>query len=381
MGMLRIAWAMLTADRTKYLGMVAAVAFATLMLQNQTSIFAGIMLRTAHQVLDVAEADLWVMDSGTHYFDETRGLPGGAVERVRAVAGVAWAVPLRKRNATLRTAEGRFRQALVIGVDDGSLVGMPRRMVLGAAEDLRQPDAMIIDRAGFIELFPGQPLALGAVVESGDQRLVIVGISEASAPFAPFPIVHVRGTVASLMPVPPREDISFVVAGAATGHAPTALAEDIARATGLRARTTADFSWDCIGFYLGNTGIPVNFGITIALAVLIGAAVSGLTFSLFVRDNLSAFAALKAIGVTNRGILGMALFQALAVVAIGCALGTGMSAVFFEILSTQIATRGITMPVSITLGAVVVLLTVVVAASAASIRSVLRLDPAEVFRA
>jgi putative ABC transport system permease protein len=33
-----------------------------------------------------------------------------------------------------------------------------------------------------------------------------------------------------------------------------------------------------IAFYLANTGIPVNFGITIALAFLVGAVVAGQTF-------------------------------------------------------------------------------------------------------
>ena len=41
-----VALRMLTGDSAKYLGLVFAIAFSTFLLENQTSIFAGIMSRT-----------------------------------------------------------------------------------------------------------------------------------------------------------------------------------------------------------------------------------------------------------------------------------------------------------------------------------------------
>ena len=81
--------------------------------------------------------------------------------------------------------------------------------------------------------------------------------------------------------------------------------------------------WDCIGYYLRNTGIPVNFGITIAMALVVGAVVAGQTFYLFTVDNLKQFGALKAIGVTDAPAIGMILLQAVTVGALGFSLGTG----------------------------------------------------------
>lgn len=60
-----------------------------------------------------------------------------------------------------------------------------------------------------------------------------------------------------------------------------------------------------------NTGIPVNFGITIAIALIVGLAVAGQTFYMFTIENLRQFGALKAIGVTNGRLIGMVLLQAL----------------------------------------------------------------------
>src|SRR5262249_5949006 len=65
-----IAWKMLTGDRSKYVGIVFGVTFATLLMSQQISIFAGIMKRTASQILDVRDADVWVMDNKVRYVDE-----------------------------------------------------------------------------------------------------------------------------------------------------------------------------------------------------------------------------------------------------------------------------------------------------------------------
>ncbi|HBM04286.1 MAG TPA: ABC transporter permease, partial [Erythrobacter sp.] len=45
-----------------------------------------------------------------------------------------------------------------------------------------------------------------------------------------------------------------------------------------------EFAQDGIDFIIENTGIPLNFGITVALGFVVGVAIVGLTFSLFIRD-------------------------------------------------------------------------------------------------
>jgi len=69
-----IALKILTGDRAKYLGLIFAIAFCTFLLENQTSIFASILKRTGSQILDVTDADVWVMDGKTEYFEQTKAL-------------------------------------------------------------------------------------------------------------------------------------------------------------------------------------------------------------------------------------------------------------------------------------------------------------------
>src|SRR5262245_66348557 len=65
MGLAWVALRMLTGDRAKYFGLIFGVAFATMLMAQQLSIFVGLMLRTARQVRDMEGADLWVVDGRT----------------------------------------------------------------------------------------------------------------------------------------------------------------------------------------------------------------------------------------------------------------------------------------------------------------------------
>jgi putative ABC transport system permease protein len=375
-----VALRMLTGDQAKYFGLIFAIAFCTFLLENQASIFANIMRRTASQILDVTDAEVWVMDPQTEYWEQTKALKDTDLNRVRGVAGVEWAVRLFKGSPVARTPSGKFAAAFLIGLDDASLAGAPRRMFMGSWERLREPASVIIDRAGYILLFPGEPFALGRTIEMNDHKVTIVGISEAAAPFVSLPIMHARYSEAVNFLGRERTQLSFVIARPAPGVSPGTLTRRIAAQTGLRARTTNEFMWDCIWYYIRNTGIPINFGITIGVALLVGTVVAGQTFYLFTLENLKQFGALKAIGVTNARLIGMILLQAFSAGSLGFAIGTGLAATFFEITRRQIATRGINlMWESVALSGAAVLLVVAIA-SLLSIRRVLVLEPASVFR-
>jgi putative ABC transport system permease protein len=375
-----VALRMLTGDRAKYFGLVFAIAFCTFLLENQTSIFANIMKRTGNQILDVTDAEVWVMDPKTEYWEQTKALKDTDLSRVRGVPGVRWAVRLFKGNPVARTPEGKFASSFLIGVDDATLAGAPRKMLMGSWERLREPNSVVVDQAGYVLLFPGAPMALGGTLEMNDHRVTIVGISDAAAPFASLPVMHARYGEAIDFLGRERTQLSFILARPEPGTSPKALAARIESRTGLRARTTLEFMWDCIRYYLANTGIPVNFGITIAVALVVGTVVAGQTFYLFTVENLKQFGALKAIGVSNGRLTGMILLQAFTAGSLGFALGTGMAATFFEITLRELQTRGIVLMWQCAALTAACILLVVLVASVLSIRRVLVLEPASVFR-
>ena len=375
-----IAWKMLTGDRAKYFGIVFGVAFGSLLISHQTSIFVSVLRRTGSQITDVADADIWVMNDHTQSIDDVRPLSDRDLSAVRGTPGVAWAVRLYKGTLIARQSNGHFRQVILLGLDDSTLVGAPREMLVGNLSDLRRPDAVIIDKAGYQYLFPEEPLELGRTIEINDRRGVIVGVCQASPPFQTLPVVYTRYSLAQRFAPSQRTTMSFVLAKAEPGVSVTDVCARIAAHTSLLAVSTAQFNWKTIMYYMASTGIPVNFGITIALGFFVGVAVAGQTFYLFTIENLKQFGNLKAMGVTNGVLVKMILFQAGLVGLLGYGIGLGLTAAFFEATRDMPHLAGFFMPWQIVLGTGMAVMLIVFIASVVSLRKVLVLEPAAVFR-
>jgi putative ABC transport system permease protein len=377
-----VAMRMLLGDRAKFLGLIFAIAFATFLMAHQSSIFWGLMRRTTSQIKDISDTDIWVMDRQTQYIDEVKTLNENDLYRVRGVAGVEWAVQLFKGNPRAKTSDGHFRNVILMGLDDATLVGAPRKMLVGSIEDLRKPDSVIIDRAGFLFFFPGEPLAAGKTMEMNDHKVTIVGVCEASAPFATFPVMFARYNLAINFVGRERNTLSFILVKAKAGVViPELCARIDSGNPDLKAMSGEDFEWATIRYYTRNTGIPVNFGITVTIALIVGTVVAGQTFYIFTIENLKQFGALKAIGVTNLRIVGMILLQAMVVGLMGYALGIAMCALFFDLTrDAAIQLRGFILHWQIAAGTSMVVFFIVILASLLSIRKVMVLEPAIVFR-
>jgi putative ABC transport system permease protein len=379
-----IALKMLVGDKAKFLGIVFGVSFAALLMAHQASIFWGLMWNTTSQIRDVGGADIWVMDPNVRFVDDVKPLSDSDLYRVRGVPGVAWGVRLYKGQARARFEDGNFQQMIILGLDDATLVGAPRQIVLGSLADLRRPDAVIMDVAGFKYLWPDEPLeaALGRTFEMNDRRAVIVGLCISSPTFFTFPVLYCRYTQGIDYVPNERKVLSFVLAQGEDGLAPEEVCRRIEEQTGLRAQTQRQFMWTTISYYLQRTGIPINFGITVTLGFIVGAAIAGQTFYLFTVENLKQFGALKAMGVSNRRIMGMSLLQALMVGLLGYGLGVGGATLVGIGMAAAVKTvpPAFFMTWQILTGVAVAVLVIVLLSSLVSIRRVLVLEPAVVFK-
>jgi putative ABC transport system permease protein len=376
-----IALRMLTGDRSKYLGLIFGVTFATLLMAQQVSIFMGILTRTGSQILEVRDADLWVMDNRVRYIDEAPGLQDTDLMRVRGVPGVAWAVRFYTGTIRARLEDGNTRNLHLVGLDNATLVGAPKEMIVGEVDDLRRPDGVIIDKAGYEYMWGQEPYQLGRTFQINDHRAVLVGVCKVAPPFFSDPIVYVRYSQAAGYVPRERTLMNYVLVKPKEGVDHQELCRGIEERTGRLALTRWQFFWKTVRYFLGSTGIPVNFGITISLGFIVGAVVTGQTLYLFILENLKQFGALKAMGIPNRGILRMILFQALLVGGVGYGLGVGLTALFFITTSanlTQLA--GMHMNWMAFAGTGVAVLIIIIATSIASARRVLVLEPAIVFR-
>lgn len=374
-----IAWRMLTGDRNKYLAIVFGIAFSSLLIAQQCSIFCGVMRMTTGQIRDIEEAGIWVMAPNVRYVDDLKPLADNDLYRVRGVPGVAWAVPLHKGVSRARLDDGRFQQLFLIGLDDATLIGAPRKMLVGSQADLRQPDAVIIDEVGYNLLWPDEPYQVGRVLEMNNHRAVVVGVCRASLTFQTLPLIYTRFSQAGHYMGPEQRTMTAVLVQPRPDVPADEVCRCIGNETGLLALTRDDFAWRTIDHYLKRTGILMNFGTTVLLGFLVGAAIAGQTFYTFTLENLRHFGTLKAMGASNRRIVGMILLQALVVGPIGYGLGVGAAAVFGEFTKGH-SKLVFFMPWEVLVGTGAAVVLVAMVASLFSIRRVLVLEPAMVFR-
>jgi putative ABC transport system permease protein len=374
-----VALRMLTGNRGKFLGIILGVTFAALLIAQQASIFCGLMLMTTSQIRDIQGAAIWVMDKNVQFVDDIKPMSDVELYRVRGVPGVEWAVRLYKGLARGRLADGSFQQIILLGLDDASMVGAPAEMIVGSVSDLRRPDAIIMDEAGYKQLWPGEPLQVGKVFEMNDRRAQIVGICKARPTFQTFPVVYTRYSQATTFAPQERKIMSFVLANPQPGVSVAEVCRRITEQTGLQAMTNEQFAWTTIDYYLRKTGIPVNFGITVLLGFVVGTAIAGQTFYLFTIENLRQFGALKAMGAGNLKLLGMITLQAAVVAVIGYSLGVGLAATFGHL--TRNASRlAFYMPWEVLWGTGAAVVVISVLASVLCIRRVMVLEPAIVFQ-
>ncbi len=371
---------MLTGDRQKFFGLVFGIAFSTLLITQQLTIFINLLERGASGAYNVGAADVWVMDPVSRTTDVAYPMPSTALDQVRSVPGVAWAVPHLRAGASVRTSDGDLEGVSVIGVDDATLIGLPKGMVEGATDVLEQPDTVIIDDVGAIRMFPAGESPIGARLELNDQRAVIRGVADAIPSFTSQVTLYTTYSQALRYVPGTRNRLSFVLARTSPGVTPEALAARITAQTGLRARTRDEFARDGIQFIIENTGIPLNFGITVLLGFIVGVAIVGLTFSLFIRDNIKQFGALKAIGVHNGEIARMVAAQAGMVGLIGYGLGVLGTVLFIWGFSGNPTFKGFYIPWQIPLISLAAVTAIIALTGWLALRNVLRTEPAAVFR-
>ena len=78
---------------------------------------------------------------------------------------------------------------------------------------------------------------------------------------------------------------------ARAGVDPQSPRQTIKATTGEAAYTRVGFQQLTVGYFMKHTGIPMNFGIAVALGFIVGTAIAGQTFYNFTLDNLRYFGA------------------------------------------------------------------------------------------
>lgn len=375
---------MLMGDRLKYFGLIIGMTFAAMMIAQQASIYSGLKSQTGTFIRQLSNVDLFVMDDQVRFSEDYKPIPDTALQQIRGIDGVEWAVPIYKNWLRARLEDGTRLTVIVIGLDDATLTGGPAEMVEGSLADLRRDPGILIDvrDAGTklkLERSGGAPIKVGDRLSINDTDAVIVGSYKGNPSFFWEPTIYT--TYSRALRFAPRERhlMSYVLVKLKPEADQREVQGLIARATMYRAMSGTEFETATSGYILKQTGILVNFGLAVILGLIVGALVTGQTFFNFTLDNLRYFATLRAMGVSSFRLIAMVGSQVFTVTSISFGLGVGLAAAFGVVITkTDLA---FLMPWQVLALTGASMFGVASLAALLSLYKVLRLEPGMVFKA
>jgi putative ABC transport system permease protein len=378
-----VALRMLLGDKLKYLGLVVGISFAAMLITQQAGILIGLAHQTGAFIRDSSSADIWLMDPEVRFSQDALPMKDTLLYRARGIDGVEWAVPMYFSFMRMKLPGGSRRLVQVVGVDDATLLGAPPEMVQGDISVLRQDKAILVDEDNLATKLrikaEKRALAIGDKVTFNDkEEAVIAGTFRPSKSFFWEPLLYTTYSRAKRLALPERRQTAYVLVKVKPGFDKQTVADDLTRELGITARTNAQFDRATVDFILKETGILINFGMAVGLGFIVGALVAGQMLYNFTLDNLRHYGALKALGLSNSRLIGMVLLQALVVGVIGYGIGVGLAAV----LGTLVAKGGLAflLPWQVLAISGGLILLICLGSAALCISTVLRLEPAVVFK-
>jgi putative ABC transport system permease protein len=384
--MLHLALKMLFGDRGKFLMLVSGITFSTLLMTQFPSVFCGIMTWTYANLIN-SRAEIWVMDPKAEQSLDNKPLRDTDVNRVRSVAGVAWAAPYFQGALQARMPDGNFKLITLVGLDATTLAGAPTQVLAGQLDDLRLPNTVFTDEFGLERFSEGQQgpdgtprqIGIGDVIEINDREARIMGVARTRRSFTGGPFVFTTYDRAVLYAPQQRKMLTFILAAPEPGVSAAEAARRITADTGLLALTEEEFRWSTIWWYVRNTGIPFAVGSIVLIGAVVGMIIVAQTFYSFVLENLRNFAALKAMGASNARVTAMLVVQALTTGFLGFGLGLGLATLALRGF-VRLGKVGVYTPWQLPVAVFVVVMLISVAAALLGILRVARTEPAVVFR-
>jgi putative ABC transport system permease protein len=249
-------------------------------------------------------------------------------------------------------------------------------VVAGDVEDLKKPDAVMIDEIYKQKLGATR---IGEVFEINGRRARIVGFTRGIRAFTTTPYVFTSFKNAQGYTQLPEDKTYFVIVKAAAGANIAEVQQAIAKnVRDVDVLPTAKFSNMTRIYWMFTTGAGVAVLIAALLGLVVGVVVVAQTIYATTMDHIREFGTLKAMGAPNSYIYKVIMTQAGIAAVVGYSLAMVIS--IFIVHASQGGGAAIMMPWPMAIG--IFFLTVLMCVSAAfvSINKVTKLDPAMVFK-
>ncbi|MCC6901529.1 MAG: ABC transporter permease [Polyangiaceae bacterium] len=374
--MLRIALQSLAHDRGKLVASIAGVAFAATLVFAQVGLYAG-FLQSSSAVIRHVGGDVWVMARGTVVVDNGERLSAGSREIAAAHPCVERVRGLVLSFQALRKPNGSLEAVQIVGFEPSPKQVLPWAMARGLPQDLHPPMRVAVDRLDVEKLaIEGDPI--GAELGIGAESVRVAAVTDGIRAFTLAPYVFAELATARRLALLGADQAFYWVLDLARPECASEVVATVDRHPDLVARRTDDFREMTETYWVAGSGAGAALGFSALLGLVVGVVIVGQTLYAVTKEHLRELATLKAIGASPAEIVSFVAWQAAFLALVGGGLGLGMA---FGVRNLAVD-AGLTIVLSgpvLALGSAAVLLMCAVA-SLWSVRAVLALEAAEVFR-
>ena len=362
-------------DRVRLLVTLTGIVFAVVLVTLQCGLFWGFMT-TISGVVDNSRADVWVVSRGVKTFDIAMPMPEARYHQVLSVPGVAEASRMVVDFAFWKKPDGGQESIEVVAFDAHKGMGGPWNLVRGNLESLGSEDGVILDQLYLEKLGVS---SLGEEAEIVNRRARVVGFTLGIRSFTTSPYVFTAYRNGHQYSRFAPAQITYVLVRAAGGVSPKELSRRIsARLPDVEAFTTEEFSHKTRMYWMMSTGAGAALLLAALLGFVVGMVVVAQTLYATTMDHLGEFATLKAMGAPNGYIIRILVVQAC--ISAGLGYGIGLLICVLIVEAQRFGDASIVLSPALALAIFALTLCMCVTASLISIRKIMRLDPAIVFR-
>ncbi len=371
---MKLAWRNLLADRIRFAVTVVGIAFAVFLMTFQGSLLAG-FLRAAATGVTATDGELWVAARGVQCFEFPTPLPSRLREIALGVPGVLRVDRILVGSAVWQKPSGVGQMILLIGAETGVGTRFPVPYLRNEAS-ATAPEAVLVDESN-VQLLEATQLP---VIEVNQRRAHTEKIISGFGSFFGTPYVFTTYADAGKYLRAEPEQTSYLILGIEPGSDLQTMKQQVQQKLPEADVWTRDeFARRAQRYWVAQTGAGGALLTAALLGFLVGLVVVSQNIYATTMEHLEEFATLKALGATTSYIRRLVLLQALACGVVGACLGflATLPAIRFARNAIPWVNTPFWLPVGI-LGAGLLMCAL---ASVVSIRKVLQLDPAKVFRA
>jgi putative ABC transport system permease protein len=220
---------------------------------------------------------------------------------------------------------------------------------------------------------------IGDMVEINGFRAKVVGFTDGIRAFTTSPYVFTTFKRAQDFTVIEADQLNFVLVKAAPGVDPKQLRDELKlRLPDNDVYLTSEFSASTRNYWMFTTGAGIAVLMAALLGLIVGIAVVAQTIYATTMDHIREYGTLKAMGAPNSYVLGVIMEQAGIAAAMGYSIGMVIS--LFVVHGASKGGANILLTWQTATGLFFLTLAMCVAAAFVSVKKVLSLDPAMVFK-